>query len=365
MDFNLSEKLINMKKKQFKLKEVCLEITDICPMACLHCSGSCGIRGKYQLTLEQIKKIINDINNLNGKVLEISGGEPLMHPHLIEIINYATKKDLECVLYTSGVIMNKDGRRIPMNLEFAKKLRDVGLTKVVFSLHGATQWTHEYISQVSGSFEKIIDSIKIVRSLDFWIGVHFVPMKPNYKEFEEVVRLSYELGVDKVDLLRFVPQGRGAENRSILELSKGELKEFMETVIRLQSIYKDFINVGCSIDFRHLLLPSAARDVCGAGIWKCTITPSGNVVPCPAFKQNTKYVAGNINTRSLANIWHSPLTWQDIRNFDYMQLNEPCKSCIFLHQCRGGCNAQRALHYGSVYAAPDPGCFKFLSNEKG
>jgi len=307
------------------------------------------------LSLHRIKRVITEFSGMGGEILEISGGEPLICPYLPQIVEYARRKNLETILYTSGTSLGGG---------IAKKLQRSGLNRVIFNLQGATSCTHEAVTQVKGSFGEVVNAIGTMKMLDFWVGVHFVPMKPNYKEFGDLLRLCHLLGVDEVGVLRFVPQGRGQTNRALLQLPREEFKEFIKNLIDMTSNHNNpNIRVGRPIDFRHLFDPSIAKSVCDAGISRCLIAPDGKVVPCPAFKQTATYIAGNVKNSSLIDIWNKSPIWKEFRHFDPTQINEPCKSCKYLHQCRGGCIGQRILEYEErkdIYAAtPDPCCFRF------
>ncbi|MDH5788164.1 MAG: radical SAM protein [Candidatus Bathyarchaeota archaeon] len=354
-----------MGKERHNLKEVCLEITDVCPMNCLHCSGSCGLDLRNMLSLQQIKGIIDDLASMDGEILEISGGEPLMHPNLLQIVAFAEKNNLENILYTSGIMLGSNGRIASININVAEKLRQAGLKKVIFNLQGDTSNIHENITQIEGSFIKVQDSIRIMKSVGCWVGVHFVPMKPNYSKLKKVIQLCHKLGVDEIGLLRFVPQGRGLTNRELLELPKEEFQEFIENTVKLKSFHENpKIRVGRPINFCPLVDVSIIKEECDAGISRCLISPKGNVVPCPAFKRNVNYIAGNVKVSALADIWHYSPVWRYFRQFDYTKMNEPCGSCEHLHWCQGGCKAQRILEYGNMYGAPDPQCFAPNSQRK-
>jgi len=311
------------------------------------------------LFIDQIKRILDQLSSLGGEILEVSGGEPLMHPRLTQIIKYAEESNLETVLYTSGNVLDSQGKIASLGTAVAEKLRRSSLQRIVFNLQGAFPRTHETITRVEGSFDNAVKAIRIVKSLGFWVGVHFVPMKPNFKEFKSLLQLCHKLEVDEIGILRFVPQGRGQINRVLLELSTEEFKEFNMALSRSTFEYGNInIRVGRPIDFRNLFDSSFVKPLCDAGISRCTITPSGAVVPCPAFKQESRYVAGNLSKDSLVDIWNESSVWQQFRYFDITRLGEPCRGCQHLQQCRGGCSAQRILKYKDLYAAPDPSCFK-------
>jgi pyrroloquinoline quinone biosynthesis protein E len=335
------------KSHEHKLREVCLEVNDICLMRCLHCSGECGVNSQRSLGVRQIKEVIDDFHAMGGRVLEISGGEPLICRHIPQIARYATQRDLETILYTSGAMLNET---------VLGELFRSRLGKIIFNLQGSNPRTHETITQVEGSFNKVLTAIKETKRLGFWVGVHFVPMKPNYREFRMLLSLCNNLEVDEVGVLRLVPQGRALLNRRMLELSKEELMEFTLDLTE-QTSADSRVRVGCPIDFRHFFNSSIVESTCNAGISRCLINPDGGVVPCPAFKQSKQHLAGNIKYSSLINIWDRSPVWQSFRDFDYRQLDEPCQTCIHLQTCRGKCIAQRMMKYGDICSAPDPQCF--------
>jgi len=296
---------------------------------------------------------------MDGEILEISGGEPLVHPSLPQIVEYAEKNNLETILYTSGSMLNANGGITSLDIHLAKKLRVSGLKKVIFNLEGATSNTHEEVTQVEGSFSNVLHAIRVMKTLGFWVGVHFVPMKLNYREFKRLYWLCHNREVNEIGVLRFVPQGRGQKNEAALKLSLKEFEELNRVLANMTSKPTNpNIRVGRPVDFRFLLGSSFAKSKCDAGLSRCLIAPDGKVVPCPAFKQNQQYIAGNVKSSSLVGIWNKSSVWQEFRHFEYTQMNEPCKSCEYLHQCRSGCPAQRFLRYKDIYAAPDPCCFK-------
>ena len=332
--------------KQNELKEVCLEITNACPMNCVHCSSFGKSNLEEEMSLDEIKKVIAEIAELGGEVIEISGGEPTIHPGLVEIIRCAKDFGLETRLYTSGFHFFE-----PM----VNQLISSELDRVIFNLQGADRKTHECITRTKGSFGNVISSIKLV-TRDLWVGVHFVPMKPNFKELKNVIQLCCDLQVNEIGILRFVPQGCGEANRSWLELSKREFREVAEEAIR-QFHYLDdpMIRIGNPFNFCSLMDSSIPIQPCHAGLTSCLIKPNGEVAPCPAFKQNRNY-AENIRKDALADIWRFSPIWNQFRTFDYEKLKGPCKSCRHLPLCRGRCHSQRILAFRDIYQGPDPHC---------
>jgi|Deesub1362A_J573_1020465.scaffolds.fasta_scaffold01835_10 radical SAM protein with 4Fe4S-binding SPASM domain len=341
----------------YYIREVCIELTDKCLLNCLHCSSQSNLDGSNILAFQQCKNFLNDFSVLGGSILELSGGEPLLHPHLLSIIRLAKCLGLEVRLYTSGVTCDKNKAFKPIPREILEALRKYGLDKIIFGLQGSSQRIHEKITQTLGSFEIALESIKRAKHYDFWVGIHFVPMKLNYKNLKDIVSLAQDLSLDEVAILRFVPQGRGRLNRTQLELSEEEFSQLLEMIVEVRSglANKAMLRIGCPLNFCSFVDPNITPQNCKAGKSTCLISAEGNVIPCPAFKDLRDFVVGNIKKQSFKDIWKSR-KWQDLYTSSLQQLKRGCFDCYNFSWCKGGCTAQRIYYTGSPLKGPDPGC---------
>ena len=339
------------------LIELCLEITNRCIMNCLHCSTAFPGCEEHidELSLKEIELIISDFHALGGKILEISGGEPTLHRNLVDIVAFAKRKGLEIRLYTCGVSYR--GRCKPLNMALLKKLRSQGLDKIIFNLQGATSEVHDLITKKPGSFDALSQTIINAKKLGFWVGTHFVPMQPNANSFEDILKLAIKLGINEVALLRFVPQGRGGINRAILKLLSNKLWEFLKIVSQLMKKYGDRLKIraGCPLDFLGFIDETVKISACKAGKSTCDITPSGDVIPCPAFKHFPEFVAGNIRDKNLTLIWSTSEVFKEFQKIEHQDISV-CSECSKSDICKGRCPAQRVRHHGHLAIGPDPDC---------
>lgn len=207
-----------------RLEELCIEITGQCLMDCVHCSSSCTPDNVTILSRDKVKELLKDAKFLGAKVIEISGGEPFLHPDLLGIIEDA-KKDFEVRIYTSGCVAK--GNKSDLGDERLLKLLGLGLDKIIFNVEGATLNTHEKVTRTRNSFKNVIAGICSAKSIGLWTGVHFVPMKPNYKEMSSIAQLCAKLEVDELAILRFVNQGRGKKHENMLALSVNEFGDMI------------------------------------------------------------------------------------------------------------------------------------------
>ena len=335
------------------LKELCLEITSTCPMRCIHCSNDSILQ--EELKFNEIISVIDDFKDLGGKVLEISGGEPLEHTDLLKIIRYSKTRGLEVRMYTTGLI-SKNGEIVSITDSLAKDLKNSGLDKIIFNIEGSKSTTHEFFTGIKGSYKKEMESISVAISSELRVGIHFVPTKLNFREIGHAIKISNASGVSEFAILRFVPQGRGLMNREKLELSHQEYEELFHALNKLKLHSK--IRIGHPL---NCFICDSESSECIAGKSLCLIRPNGDVVPCPAFKKNIDYVAGNIKEKTLINIWNNSEIFEKLRSLKYKNI-AGCRDCISLSKCQGGCTAQRVLTWGDVYRGCDPACPRKSSN---
>lgn len=96
-----------------------IEITDRCNLTCPTCyAGSSPTYGNHR-TLEEVKKMLDTIvaNEKEPDVVQISGGEPTLHPDFFEILDYAKSLPIR------HLMLNTNGLEIAKNFEFAKRLK--------------------------------------------------------------------------------------------------------------------------------------------------------------------------------------------------------------------------------------------------
>jgi len=286
------------------LKEIVLDLTDKCPAKCIYCSAEAGPYNSRFLNVAKVFEILDDASKLGAEIISFSGGEPLLHPDLISIIMYAKKLGIRDVrLFTSGLIFNGGNITCPDEI-FFKKLKMAGLDKIFFNLQGAVESLHDSITQVNGAFSHVIRGIELSVKNGLYVGVQFVPMKPNWRTFPELVDLCANLSVDEVGVLRFVPHGRGLVNYKILELDANEYREFLRLLNDLYGRYtRPRIRAGCPWNEIRSINPEWPIKYCSAGLSMCHILVDGSVSPCSASKSIKELHAGNIFNERLTDIW--------------------------------------------------------------
>lgn len=94
-----------------------VEITDHCNLTCPTCYAASSPKGEHR-TLDEVERMLDIIVANEGEpdVVQISGGEPTIHPHFFEILDMAKQKPIK------HLMVNTNGIRIAHEEGFAERL---------------------------------------------------------------------------------------------------------------------------------------------------------------------------------------------------------------------------------------------------
>lgn len=281
---------------------------------------------------------------INGGIeeLSLSGGEPFLHPDIIRMVEYAKSFGIRTVIFTSGVILGKEIsekdkdillRELDNKLneieksesynEFLKRnlrryynqfitrkqfsyidrfllhqLKIIGLDKIVFDMQAYEADTDSYImGRNEQARQALLKSLINASFENLNIDVHFVPMKPNYKEINDILELLEIADVKQISLLNFLPQGRGKLNIKDLMINDEEKQEFFKILENGRKNFSGNVRIG---------IPLQGDDThkCNAGLEKLDIKFNGDVLPCPAFKEITSEECEKFNIK-IPNIYRN------------------------------------------------------------
>lgn len=266
------------------LSEISIEILQRCPNRCIYCSSHSNPQATHLIPFEIIKNVIVDAKNLGCKTVCLSGGEPFLHPQILDIISYIAKQQLTCYVYTSGIYM-KDEVYSSLPNEYIEAIRGM-VDKVIFNVEADSSALYDLIMGTAvGGFDMMKKSINDCVSSGLVVETHVVPMQVNFKHLKSIFEMCYQLGVSKVSILRLVLQGRALENLSLVEFSGEDSREVTKLIKALNEAYKGKVRIGLPYS------DSNCRIYCKAATDKINVRYDGNVYPCEVFKDdllNTK-----------------------------------------------------------------------------
>lgn len=261
------------------LSEISIEILQRCPNRCIYCSSHSNPQATHLIPFEIIKNIIDDAKCLGCKTVCLSGGEPFLHPQILDIISYIAKKRLTCYVYTSGIYM-KDEVYSSLPNEYIEAIRGM-VDKVIFNVEADSSALYDQIMGTDvGGFDMMKKSISDCVSSGLVVETHVVPMQVNFKHLKSTFEMCYQLGVSKVSILRLVLQGRALENLSLVKLTAEDSREVTKLIKILNESYKGKVRIGLPYS------DSNCRIYCKAASDKINVRYDGNVYPCEVFKDN-------------------------------------------------------------------------------
>jgi len=164
-----------------------IELTYRCNLNCVHCYCK-GCEDK-ELATNELKGILDQLRKEGCLFLGLSGGEPLMREDFLELYLYARAKGFLIDIMTNGQLFNRG---------LIRRLRQFPPIQITITLNGITEDTYEKITQVPGSFARIMEMIEQLRKENFKIVIKANCLSLNKDEIPRIKEFTYSVfGKDK------------------------------------------------------------------------------------------------------------------------------------------------------------------------
>ena len=322
---------------------ICLtwELTYACNLSCMHCLSSSGRRDPRELSTEECKAVVDELERMQVFYVNIGGGEPTVRPDFWDIVDYATTHHVGVKFSTNGVKISP---------EIATRLAGSSYVDVQISLDGATAEVNDAI-RGQGSYDIAIRAMQNLSDAGYrGFKISVVCTRTNLGQLDEFAAIADRYGA-QLRLTRLRPSGRGADAWEQLHPTAEQQRELYDWLVAHGE------NVLTGDSFFHLSAYGQALpglNLCGAGRVVCLIDPIGDVYACP-FAIHEEFRAGNV--RSAGGF---PAVWRDSELFARLrnpQNGGACTSCAFFDTCRGGCMAAK-FFTGLPLDGPDPECVR-------
>lgn len=265
-----------------------IELTTYCNLECPFCPLTQDKTIKHQnMSLKMAKRIIDEFSLKGGSSIKfVYLGEPLLYPHLGEVIRYAKDKGIiDTIIATNGNLLNEKN---------IIELIQSGLDKITFSVDSIHPRIYREI-RVNGSLSKVLRGLILFQYLRDKLKsktpettIQVISLQQNYMEL--LFRYYHEFYKDFVDKIRVSPYCVDYKNT----------KEIGETP-----------NFHCTSPFRRM-----------------TVRVNGDISVCCGSRIDSK-ILGNINEYTLEEVWNG-LKFKYIRKMmseGKSHLIECCKYC--------------------------------------
>ena len=167
-----------------------LEPTSICNLNCPMCPVAMGVE-EYQypeqiISLDLIEKLREPLE-YGLRCLLSGGGEPLMHPQFVDIIDLVKKLEMEIIFNTNATLVDE---------EFAKYVVERGVDCISVSIDAIDPGIYRSIRR-GGEFEQVVKGLRLIRQARDkrgaqkpYLNMQFTLMKENLGELQSLVEFA-------------------------------------------------------------------------------------------------------------------------------------------------------------------------------
>jgi MoaA/NifB/PqqE/SkfB family radical SAM enzyme len=321
--------VINGRKAFIGPEHVVIDVTNRCQDRCIACwlyspllneKGPSSEWLQKQLSYSLLKRLIGELKELNVGIIRFTGGgEPLLHPNIMNIIEEVKSKGFKCTLTTS--FNNIDEREI-------KELTKFNIDELAVSIWAGDEETYllTHPNRRKEHFLKIKENLKLFNSLkkNTKVTLANVILNLNYSSIEEMANFAISVGADAVYF-------------TLVDVISPDMDSLLLNDKQYQYLEENFINVVSKLRDEKIEVENLEGTIariktqdkkgnydysrinsipCYVGWIFARILANGEVVPCC---RGVKYKMGDLYKTSFKDIWFS----KKYNEFRYRALNLP------------------------------------------
>lgn len=314
------------------IASVYIELTNVCNLTCKHCYNASGANNKKFIDANMLLSAIDRSMLPQETIITLSGGEPLLHPEILYIIESLSHRGFKIDMVTNGTLLTKE---IAMFLE-KRKIR------LQLSIDG-TRDIHDFI-RGSGAYDKLMHNLKIVDNyytMDRAV-VKAVLTKLLLGHVSEYVEEMAKLKFSNISFGFLSHSGRAKD----LFYSKyapncDELIRFDYEINKAKEKYPNKVELPM-ICYSCGLLYGEKKE------HHIKIDVEGNVYICQGFN-DIEYSIGNISHETIENSVSSDKFYSLLSKLRERQKLLDCSTCVLEKSslCNKGCPAEEVNLNGS------------------
>lgn len=308
-----------------------ITMTKKCNHKCVHCYNVWRNDDENDevikvLSDEQIRRIIKELVDNNVWRVTITGGEPLSQVDVLYKLIVALKKE--------GILLGMNTNLSLMTDEIAEHLtQKLGWDNILLtSLPGLVPEICDKVTQIKGSYNRIVNGIDICEKYNIPVGINIVISKNNLFELDKLFDFIEQHKIEYVSITRAIAPLYDQDNPSFF-LDEEEIVYIADILEQVHSRYG--IRVGSVTPFPLCILRNISKyknivsASCAAGISRCSIDAiTGDISACTHEEKSY----GNIYTDGLKIAWDNMFEWRQ-----GLLVNEECRECNMLAFCGGEC----------------------------
>lgn len=336
-------------------RKALLQITERCNLRCVHCFVSAGDYGDTMPIGIIHNVVIPRLKDCRVISVTLTGGEPFVHPDIIEIVRLLRDANIRVGICTNGTFVSQD------QMEALAKIGNVHLN---VSLDGFRPESHGKFRGDETSFVKTVGTIRHLDQYQLLQGLLVTPNNlADITEYAELCEFAIRNGATYVLMNPLSSMGRGVKAQKILKASD----EAMRQIQGITSPFSDHIQVVYVRFPNDQRLPLISCET-GNIIY---VFAHGELTICPylVFAARTpqslykpeEFIVGNIFKDTDIT---DKLDAYKFHERYYSGNNPTCENCSLNSQCGKGCPAA-IIASGQRIEGLDPLCPMINSSRGG
>jgi len=228
-----------------------VESTNMCNLKCVMCPNGLGLmkRPKGYMDFDLFKSVMDEMApHVKATTVHI-WGEALMHPRIVDMIEYAKQFPLEVEISTNGTLLDE---------RMCGRLMESGLDEIYLCLDGINKDTYEAVRCAADfettheNIERFVDTKARLGLQRPFVNLQIIDMAPTKSEIDSFRRAWQRPGVDHINVKAFDSWGNQVENISDLRAENPDIPDTRWACPNLwyhAHVYWDGTLVCCDRDF--------------------------------------------------------------------------------------------------------------------
>jgi tungsten cofactor oxidoreducase radical SAM maturase len=178
------------------VRKIYIQPTTGCNLHCRTCIRNVWDTDETRMSMDTFQRLLEGLDGLPDltRVLFSGFGEPLTHPHILEMIEAVRSRNLAVTLSSNGLLLDR---------KTARALVKLGVDRLVISMDGVKAKTYAHIrgtmlSRVLRNLYSFNEVKRRMGSLTPALGIEFVAMRSNVAELSELAGLASRLNAARV-----------------------------------------------------------------------------------------------------------------------------------------------------------------------
>jgi MoaA/NifB/PqqE/SkfB family radical SAM enzyme len=301
---------------------VTIAVTDECQCQCVHCSAIEGGSQGPLLSVDEVRRVVNESVALGVTNVTFTGGEPLLRDDLEEVVAAVPGDKAVSLVFTNG---------IGLTSARARRLRGAGLWGVQISLDSDHPDVHDRLRGWPGCFAAVRSGIAAAKEAGLFVGLSTYATNDFVRGgvLGRLAALGASWGVHELTVFDAIPTGR-LRNQHAAVLTDANRARLVQEGLALRAAYRGRMHVVTQAWTTSRT--GFARFIgCLAGHYQFHVTADGRFRPCDF----TPLSMGSVREASVSDLWSRLVSHPGYR--------------AHRHECRMQCPAFRAKY---VDAAP-------------